>query len=87
MKYLFIATCLISQILYVISCSRRRVLTINGDAICCEPNPFIIFSCCCFDHNLKRLIEINYPSGGPPVNFIDTTGLDCYECDLGVLCG
>jgi hypothetical protein len=60
-------------------------LIINGDAICCEPHPYIRYSCCCFDHNLK-LIEINYPSGFPPINFIDTSGLDCDECDLGVVC-
>jgi hypothetical protein len=84
MKYLFIATCLILQILCVISCSRRlQFMTINGDASCCpEPSPFIMFNCCCFDHNLKRLIEINNP-----MDYIDTTGLDCYECDLGVICG
>jgi hypothetical protein len=86
MKYLFIATCLFLQIFYVMSCSRRRGLTINyRGSICCVPNPSIIYSCCCFDANLKH-IEINYPTGDPPMNFIDTTGLDCDECELGVIC-
>jgi hypothetical protein len=86
MKYVHIATCLFLQIFCVLSCSRRHDLTVNyRGAICCVPNPNIVYHCCCFDENLNEII-INTPRGRPPMIFKDKTGLNCDECDLGVIC-
>ena len=86
MKYAYIGTCLFLQILFVISCSSRYDLTVNyRGATCCEPSPILTYDCCCYDENLKPVI-INYPTGMPPMNFIDTKGLNCDFCELGVLC-
>ncbi len=86
MKYMYIATCLFLQIFYVLPCSRQLYLTVNyRGATCCIPNPKIVYHCCCFDENLKE-ITINTPRGIPPMIFKDTTGLNCDECELGVIC-
>jgi hypothetical protein len=87
MKYVYIAICLFLQIFDALSCSKQHFyLTKNyRGAICCYPNPNILYNCCCFDENLKE-IKINFPIGRPPMVFKDTTGLNCDECELGVIC-
>ena len=82
MKNIVIVIVLFVQIIFVITCGPYVP---RNAAVCCRRSPIQHYSCCCYDHK-DTYITINYPAGDPPMNFIDTEGLDCNGCELGILC-